>query len=123
MKSLFNENSFHLKDIGLVTCEHAISSNLLIYSATELGKKYPVSTIRKNGVIDIALIKAHGLPLSKGLPKGSSDYLKQMDHVAIAGFPNYRKGDTGILSPGLVIGFRISRNKAYPCKYTYNSWK
>ena len=56
--------------------------------------------------IDIALIEAPGLRLGKGLPRGSADGLKQLDHVAIAGFPNHNFGDTGILLPGIIVGFR-----------------
>ncbi len=58
--------------------------------------------------IDIALIEAPGLRLGKGLPRGSADGLKQLDHVAIAGFPNHNFGDTGILSPGIIVGRQIS---------------
>lgn len=30
-----------------------------------------------------------------------------MDHVAVCGFPNFRLGDSGVLSPGIVVGTRM----------------
>jgi S1-C subfamily serine protease len=36
----------------------------------------------------------------------TADDLRQMAHLAICGYPNYRLGDTGTIVPGLVVGFR-----------------
>jgi S1-C subfamily serine protease len=29
-----------------------------------------------------------------------------MDHVVVTGFPNFKIGDSGVIMPGLVVGFR-----------------
>jgi S1-C subfamily serine protease len=29
-----------------------------------------------------------------------------MDHLAVSGFPNWRGGDSGVVMPGIVVGFR-----------------
>jgi len=46
------------------------------------------------------------LDSSSGLEIGDSDTIQLNDHIAVAGFPNHNYGDTGIFSPGLIIGFR-----------------
>lgn len=97
---------FHLKEIGLVTCEHVIAPNLKIFSHKNPSQSHRIKVKKSNRHIDIALITAEKLILGDGLEIGDSDLLNRMDHIAIAGFPNYRYGDSGILSPGLVIGFR-----------------
>lgn len=109
----FQGTCFHLKNVGLVTCDHVlrnennqINENIEIFSHKQIEKKYKVEIINSNETLDIALINAPNLSLNEGFDLGQADSLKQMDHIAVAGFPNYRPGDSGILSPGLVIGFR-----------------
>lgn len=97
---------FHLEGIGLVTCQHIIRPDLVAFHPTSITQKSPVSVISQNSTLDLAIIEAPKLSLENGLPRGTADNLNLMAHVAIAGFPNYRFGDMGILSPGLVIGFR-----------------
>lgn len=97
---------FHLQDIGLITCEHVLAKDLKVFSPRNIGAKFNVELIASHTTIDIAILLSPNLEMGEGLKLGSSDLLKQMDHIAIAGFPNYNYGDSGILSPGLVIGFR-----------------
>lgn len=99
---------FHLKGIGLITCQHAINSeHLQIFSHRNINKKFNVTVISEDSTIDIAHISTPEIELNQGLELGSADNLNQMDHLAIAGFPNYRNGDSGSLSPGIITGFRI----------------
>lgn len=100
---------FYLKGIGFITCAHVLTPKMQCFDAHNLSKKYPVTVIAENDDIDLAIIKIPGLVEDispTGLEKGSADTLEQMAHLAVAGFPNYHLGDLGILSPGLVIGFR-----------------
>ena len=60
-----------------------------------------------NSSIDLALLEVDKDFLNDGLERGATDNLKQMEHVAISGFPNYNYGDNGIFSPGLIVGFRV----------------
>jgi hypothetical protein len=38
---------------------------------------------------------------------GSASALQQLDPISALGFPNYRRGDSGVFLPGLVVGFRM----------------
>ena len=60
---------------------------------------------RTNRDLDVAVVEVDGLEL-EALPRGSADGLQINSHVAVIGFPNYRPGDSGVLVPGLVVGFR-----------------
>ncbi|GGC42401.1 hypothetical protein GCM10011386_38270 [Parapedobacter defluvii] len=99
---------FHLANYGLVTCEHTVVDDSYVFKADDLKNKYPVKIFKKNEVIDLAIIQADGLALEDGLQIGDSDKVKLNDHMAVAGFPNHNYGDTGIFSPGLIVGFRMA---------------
>jgi len=75
------------------------------FRATAYSERYPVQVVAAKETIDLGIVGIPA-PLGEGLPRGSADTLRQMDHLAIAGFPNYRLGDSGVISPGLVVGFR-----------------
>jgi len=97
--------AFVLKDLGLITCAHVLGPKTHAFRAANPSIKYPVSVNRQNPVLDLAVLS---LPtaLNEGLARKTADSLKQLDHVALYGFPNYRLGDTGVVVPGLVVGFR-----------------
>lgn len=97
---------FHIKGVGLITCEHAIQNQTNIFTSNNFQTHFPVQVEKSNQELDLAIIKAEGFALNDGLELGSADNLQLTDHIAVIGYPNYRWGDTGILSPGLVIGFR-----------------
>ncbi len=98
--------AFHLSGVGLVTCEHVLGPSTHAYKPNDSSHKYPVSVRALDKAIDLAILKVD-VQLGDSLPMGSADSLKQLDHLAITGFPNYRLGDTGVIVPGLVIGFRM----------------
>lgn len=97
--------AFNLAGVGLVTCEHVLGSSTYAFKADNIAHKYPIKIRSSNPVIDLAVLTVD-VSLEEGLPVGSADSLKQMDHLAVTGFPNYRLGDSGVIVPGLVIGFR-----------------
>lgn len=97
---------FNLAGIGLVTCAHVLASDIQIFGRMNIAKKAPAKIISQNETIDIARIDAPGLELGEGLPLGSADDLEITDKVIVAGFPNYRYGDTGTVTIGAVAGFR-----------------
>lgn len=98
---------FFLKDYGFVTCAHCISDDSFIYRTQDIKTKYPIKIIKKNDVVDLAIFTVEGIDNNDGLDIGNSDDIAQNDHIAVAGFPNHNFGDTGIFSPGLVVGFRV----------------
>jgi hypothetical protein len=114
-EGMLQGTAFHLKDIGLITCDHCIRdpeskeifNDLKIFRGNDFSKKIEVTVKSFNTSIDVALLEVDAKFLNDGLEKGKTDNLKQMNHVAIAGFPNYNFGDNGIFSPGLIVGFRV----------------
>lgn len=105
-KSMRQGTAFHLSNVGLVTCEHVLGPVSNAFKAKDLAHKYPIAVRVKQKEIDLAILTIDA-ELGEGLDIGSADNLKQMDHLAIAGFPNYRVGDSGVIIPGLVVGFRM----------------
>jgi tetratricopeptide (TPR) repeat protein len=97
---------FHLKNVGLITCSHCIKDNSIIFSAKDISKKHKIKIIKRHKTIDLVIIEAPHLKLNNGLDIGNSDKVLNQDLVYIAGFPNYRKGDTGIFSTSEIVGFR-----------------
>jgi len=107
--------AFHLKGIGVITCDHCIRNeenkeilkDLKLYRGHDISNKIDVKVKSSNSSIDLALLEVDKDFLNDGLERGATDNLKQMEHVAISGFPNYNYGDNGIFSPGLIVGFRV----------------
>ena len=97
--------AFTLEGVGVVTCQHAIGQETVAFKAGEIGRKYSIAVRSESPDIDLAILDVVGLS-DVGLKRGSAKKLSNMDHVAVAGFPNYHVGDTGVVSPGLVVGFR-----------------
>lgn len=114
-QELIQGTAFHLKDIGVITCDHCIRNeetgeiltDLKLFKGQDYGNKFPVTVSTSNSSIDIAILNVSNEALGEGLEKEETDNLNQMDHVAVAGFPNYNFGDHGIFSPGLIVGFRV----------------
>ena len=103
--------AFYLKDYGIVTCEHCTAfgskkaTDIKIFHASDHKKKWDATCIKSHETIDLAILQSD-IPLEDGLDIGISDDIVHMDHLGICGFPNYRFGDSGVFSPGLVVGFR-----------------
>lgn len=100
---------FYIEGIGFVTCEHVLTPNMQCFHPQNIQKRYDIEVIARNADIDLAILRIDNLVEDlklNGLSKGTADNVELMDHIAVVGFPNYSLGDTGILSPGLVIGFR-----------------
>lgn len=97
---------FMLAGTGLITCQHVLgTATHAIHPASSL-QKFPVRVLAQNSVVDLAILSID-TNVGIELTRGSADELQQMEHIAVAGFPNFRLGDSGIISPGLVVGFRM----------------
>ncbi len=97
---------FMLAGTGLVTCQHVLGTATHAIHPLSSLQKFPVRVLAQNPVVDLAVLFID-TNVGLELPKGSADELQQMDHIAVAGFPNFRLGDSGIISPGLAVGFRM----------------
>lgn len=107
--------AFHLSGIGLITCDHCVrnSSNgelltdVVIHKGKDFAKITSTKIVASDKDIDLAKLAVDSIEiLSDGFSQESCDDISQMDHIIAAGFPNYRRGDEGIVSPGIITGFR-----------------
>jgi hypothetical protein len=105
---LVQGTAFHLKGVGLVTCEHVLGRDLILFRPDNVSRKLSVLVLARNATLDLARIDAAIPDLGDGLPLGSADNLAIGDQIWVCGFPNYNLGDSGILASGRVIGFRPS---------------
>jgi len=114
-EGMIQGTAFHLKGVGVITCDHCVRDvktkkilqDIKLYRGNDYTRKFNLKVKSSNPSIDVALIEVENKFLKDGLDRGTADNLKQMEHVAIAGFPNYNYGDNGIFSPGLIVGFRV----------------
>lgn len=97
---------FYTQQYGFITCDHCAFDDSVVYRANDINKKYSIKILKQNSVIDLAIFEVSGIELDSGLTIGNSDDIVLNDNVAAAGFPNHNFGDSGIFSPGLVVGFR-----------------
>jgi trypsin-like peptidase len=104
-ESCLQGTAFVLEGIGLVTCDHVLGSNTLAFRADAVHDKRRVTVLGREPALDLAILQIDG-GCPGSLVSGTADDLRQMAHLAICGYPNYRLGDTGTIVPGLVVGFR-----------------
>jgi hypothetical protein len=109
--------AFNLAGFGLLTCDHCVRNqadstffnDLIIYHPQNLSKTVRVEVKKGHRHIDLAILEivpANATFLDKGLEMGDSDSMKQLAPVAVAGYPNFRPGDSGYITEGQVTGFR-----------------
>lgn len=96
---------FDLAEVGIVTCAHVLGTTPYAFRANNFAKKYPIEILASHKTIDLAIVKVAG-EMSVGLRRGSAAALQLMDHLLVAGHPNYYIGDSGFLMPGIAVGFR-----------------
>lgn len=117
VQGMIQGTAFYLAGIGIVTCDHCVRdskkgilfNDLVLYSTRDLAKKVKVKVLKWHSHIDLAILELEDNEksfLNSGLPKGNSDNIVHTNYVAVAGFPNYRPGDSGYFTEGQVTGFR-----------------
>ena len=99
--------AFNLRGIGSITNAHVVdvAGRAVAFSAQKPSERREVSIKKINPIIDLAIIEIEGGE-ERDLLDFSRIDIAQMSHVAVCGFPNYNVGDSGIISPGLIIGRR-----------------
>ena len=106
--------AFSMVDGRIVTCQHVVCEHvsgdrspctaMMAFRTTDAQKRYPVRVVHSNRDVDLALIDL-GTTSDGGLAPNTGE-LQQTDRLWVAGFPNYRLGDSGSLSPGVITAFR-----------------
>ena len=98
-------SAFALDGVGFLTCEHVLGTQTEAFIAADPASRYPVSVVKRNSALDIAILSIEGLETSQ-LKRADSTKLNVLSPVAVYGYPNYRLGDTGSFMPGHVVGHR-----------------
>jgi hypothetical protein len=97
--------AFMLSGVGLVTCRHVLGTKTQAFRRDNHSKGYPIKVLAEDETLDLAILSIDA-PGSGELTARYSPELAQGEEIVVAGFPNYNPGDTGILFPGIVGGFR-----------------
>lgn len=99
--------AFDLDPYGVVTNEHVVrgATGMIAFRALEPTIRYSIRVLSENSALDLAIIEVVDAARPGPLLPDSSD-VPHMAHVAVCGFPNFRVGDSGVLTPGLIIGSR-----------------
>ncbi len=96
--------AFFLKNVGLVTCEHVVHKPTVAFKASDPLARFDVRVRYLNPDVDLAIceIDCKDLPtlnVSIGRPPN------QGDQVILAGFPNFKAGNTPHISSGQIVSF------------------
>lgn len=97
--------AFALEGSGLVSCAHVLGTGTKAFRFDRPSEKYPVTVLARHDVVDLAILSIP-CELSVQMKRGDPTQTKQMDHILVVGHPNYRYGDSPLVVPGLVVGFR-----------------
>lgn len=95
-----------IQDIGLVTCDHVLRKDTVAFKAMSVSKKHRLEIVARDSTLDLAIARIPDADSVGTALAISSQECEMHDQIMLAGFPNYRYGDTGVLKPGLIIGFR-----------------
>ncbi|MEF3309604.1 serine protease [Paenibacillus sp. GYB004] len=99
--------AFKLNGIGFVTCAHVLSDRTKAFTKKNISKKYNIKTVASNDVLDLAILEIPELEHIKGFDPCWDAELNHFNEVFVAGFPNYRPGDTGTIVMSAISGFRM----------------
>ena len=97
--------AFMLEGYGLVTCDHVFVDGIKAFSHDNPSKKYDAKIIKHSGDLDVAILEID-CGTRNNLKIGDSGRLEIRDLLTVAGFPNYRIGDTPSITDGRVRSFR-----------------
>lgn len=109
--------AFHLQSTGIVTCDHCVRDletgelfeDIMLWRADKLSIKVQAKVLKTHPAIDLCILELapeDNAFLHEGLVAADSDKVKRLDNIGVAGFPNYRPGDSGFFMDGKVTGTR-----------------
>ena len=98
--------AFALVGVGLVTCHHVLRPDTMAFQSHDWRRKWPIKVVSADADLDLAIVEIGGA-VSALFQPGSGEDAKQLDQIAVLGFPNYRWGDNCRITPGHVVGHRV----------------
>ncbi|MGX8012217.1 S1 family peptidase [Mesorhizobium sp. ORM8.1] len=111
--TLSQGTAFFLEGVGFVTCAHvvlgdqdSIATDIKLFHPTQTSAEYSLKDFRLHRFLDLAVFQSDAKP-EGSLVRSANDDFPILAHVAVCGYPNFRKGDSCFLSPGLVVAHRV----------------
>ncbi len=98
--------AFFLKDVGLVTCDHAIGDpdSLFIFASSDpLETHFQVTVATRDQRLDLAILKAPSVSAPKFLLAGDDDLIRQRDPIRLLGFPQHHSGAEASIYEGYLV--------------------
>jgi S1-C subfamily serine protease len=95
---------FFLQGVGLITCEHVIHEGTVAFKASAPLARYEVRVRYSEPTIDLAIcdIDCKNVPaLNQAVGRSPN----QGDKVILAGFPNFKFGNTPHINSGIIVSF------------------
>lgn len=97
--------AFMLEGFGLVTCDHVLADGIKAFRYDNFSIRYDVKIIKRCSALDVAILEIDCGTISN-IQAGDESRLNIKDTLTVAGFPNYRFGDTPSITDGRIRSFR-----------------
>lgn len=106
-KTLIQGTAFDLDHYGTVTNDHVVRevSEVIAFRAQSPTLRHHIRIVSSNSALDLAIIDVLDADRPGPLEIDPNE-VGPMAHVAVCGFPNFRLGDSGVLTPGQIVGTR-----------------
>lgn len=104
-KALKQGTAFTLQGYGVITCAHVLGPATKAFRAENPTQLFSLRVLATSAALDLAIINIEG-PTGHELRKGRTARLAVGSKIVVAGYPNFRLGDSGWVSSGSVAGFR-----------------
>lgn len=105
-EAMVQGTAFMLSGYGMVTCSHVVAPGMVAFRPREHYLKIPVKVVRQSKDLDIALLSIDAESVGN-LDADMESEPRMRQEVVLAGFPNYRMGDTGHVVDGKIASFRM----------------
>jgi RNA-directed DNA polymerase len=93
---------FFLNGVGLITCRHVVHPRTRAFQAATPNVKFAVRIKSAEPTVDLAVCELD-VEFPRTLSHGAPQRLKQGDAIILAGFPNFKLGNTPHIAPGIVV--------------------
>lgn len=98
-------SAFMLSGVGLVTCWHVLQNGTKAFHWEDINRKFDVEILAENSDLDVAIL-AQPVGEYATLEAGNPNELTHGNKLILAGFPNYRPGNTPYITEGKIATFR-----------------
>lgn len=104
-EAMLQGTAFDVAGVGTLTCAHCLGPRTMAFRANSPEERRPIDIIASSDELDLAVIRISGVA-DDGLTLGTTGLPGIGDLVHVAGYPNYRIGDSGYFLAQRVAGRR-----------------